>query len=174
MTEDSPKLYLINMSKDQRKGKIFLDYLRNDKTSTAVAPLPPRARKGAPVSMPVTWAQVKSGLDPMRFTIRTAPALIRGDDGLGRLRQGRGIAQGSPHPLPRLKPSRATVPFSRIARGASIIWRNVSQADASIRRNPRICWSRADREHREYEATTSYLNTHDTHLPFLAGRQRLR
>lgn len=76
MTDDSPKRYLINMSKDQRRGKIFLDYLRNDKTSTAVAPLSPRARKGALVSMPITWAQVKSGLDPMRFTLRTAPALI--------------------------------------------------------------------------------------------------
>ena len=77
MVHDSPDRYLLNMSKQQRKGKIFLDYLRNDRLSTAVAPLSPRVRDGAPVSMPVTWAQVRADLDPMKFTLRTVPALLR-------------------------------------------------------------------------------------------------
>ena len=76
MMDDSPDHYLLNMSKKQRQGKIFLDYLRNDRMATAVAPLSPRAREGAPVSMPVTWTQVRSDLDPMKYVVRSVPNLL--------------------------------------------------------------------------------------------------
>ena len=80
MAADSPDRYVAIMSKARREGRIFVDYLRNARMATAVAPLSPRARDGAGVSMPLTWTQVRKGLDPLRFTLRTVPGLLKKTD----------------------------------------------------------------------------------------------
>lgn len=59
MAAANPKLYLTKMTKAERKGKIYLDYLRNERGATAVAPYSPRARKGAHVAMPLGWNELK-------------------------------------------------------------------------------------------------------------------
>jgi bifunctional non-homologous end joining protein LigD len=76
MAADSPERYLTKISKAERAGRIFIDYLRNDPTSTAVAPYSTRSRAGAPVAMPIRWDEVKEGLDPCDYTIATVPGLI--------------------------------------------------------------------------------------------------
>ena len=77
LADDAPSRFVATMSKKKRTGRIFIDYLRNDATATAVAPLSPRARPGATVSMPLTWQQVDKRLDPSRFTLKTVPGLIK-------------------------------------------------------------------------------------------------
>jgi len=82
MASDAPDRYLTRISKAERAGRLFIDYLRNDPTSTAVAPYSTRSRPGAPVAMPIRWEQLGEALDPRAFTVKTVPALLaaRGED----------------------------------------------------------------------------------------------
>ena len=72
IVRENPARFTAAMSKAKRKQKIFIDYLRNAKTATAVCAYSTRARAGAPVSMPLRWQELR---DDMRtdFTIRSAP-----------------------------------------------------------------------------------------------------
>jgi len=72
---DAPKRYTATPAKAKREGKIFIDYLRNAKTASAVCAYSPRARAGAPVSMPLRWEDLKT--DPRgKFSIETAPERV--------------------------------------------------------------------------------------------------
>ncbi len=81
LTNAHKNLFVDNMSKARRRDRIYLDYHRNRRGSTAVAAYSVRARKGAPVSTPVTWNELPS-IHPAQFTIQTVPlrlAKINGD-----------------------------------------------------------------------------------------------
>ncbi|MGW9333335.1 DNA ligase D [Bosea sp. NPDC055594] len=67
MEQAQPKLYTATLSKQARKGRIFVDYLRNGRGATAIAPFSTRARPGAAVAMPVAWEMLEEGLAPDAF-----------------------------------------------------------------------------------------------------------
>lgn len=80
MARDEPGLYTTSVAKAARRGKIYIDYLRNDRMASTIAPWSPRARPGAPIAVPLSWRQVRHGLDPHRFTVATAGPLLRKPD----------------------------------------------------------------------------------------------
>jgi bifunctional non-homologous end joining protein LigD len=69
MAADDPKLYVAKMTKALRDGRIFIDYLRNSREATSVAPYSTRARPGAPVSAPVSWEELGRTSAGGEFTV---------------------------------------------------------------------------------------------------------
>ncbi|HWB09852.1 MAG TPA: DNA ligase D [Pirellulales bacterium] len=75
IARESPELYTINPLKARRVGKVFIDYLRNERGATAVAAYSTRAREGAPVSVPVEWREL-GRLTGGHFTVENLPARL--------------------------------------------------------------------------------------------------
>lgn len=76
MASDSPDRFVATVTKSKRKGKILVDYLRNGRGATAVAPYSTRARPGAAVSMPLDWDELSSAIGPDYFTVQNAPTRL--------------------------------------------------------------------------------------------------
>ena len=88
-----PDRFVATMSKAKRKGKIFIDYLRNQRGSTAVLPYSARAREGAPVAIPIAWGELKDFADAHPFSISDTKTLLTRAKGKGL--SGWGFAEQS-------------------------------------------------------------------------------
>ncbi|WEX77506.1 DNA ligase D [Sinorhizobium numidicum] len=76
MALDSPDRFVSTITKSKRRGKILVDYLRNQRGMTAVAPYSTRARPGAAVSMPLAWDELNEGIGPPYFTVSNTPTRL--------------------------------------------------------------------------------------------------
>ncbi|TJV89933.1 MAG: DNA ligase D, partial [Mesorhizobium sp.] len=97
LEQAAPDRYTATLSKKARTGKIFVDYLRNGRGSTTVAPYSSRAKKGATVSMPATWAEIEAGLAPNAFPIgdkTTLKQLAKADPWADFFKQGKLLKRG--------------------------------------------------------------------------------
>ena len=92
MVAATPQAYIATMSKVKRAGKIFIDYLRNDYTATAIADYAVRARPGAPVAVPLEWKELKDLKAADQFTIKDVLTRVKNkkQDSFSRL-QGQTI-----------------------------------------------------------------------------------
>ncbi len=76
MAADSPDRYVATVTRSKRRGKILVDYLRNGRGATVVAPYSTRARPGAAVSMPLAWEELGAAIGPAYFTVANTPARL--------------------------------------------------------------------------------------------------
>jgi bifunctional non-homologous end joining protein LigD len=75
IVREDPRGFTTAMPKERRRGKILIDYLRNNRTNTSIAAFSTRAHPSVPVSMPVAWEQL-SRVDPTAFTLFTVPGIL--------------------------------------------------------------------------------------------------
>jgi bifunctional non-homologous end joining protein LigD len=73
----NPDAYTTKFAKAGRQEKILIDYLRNNRTNTSIAAFSVRAREHAPVSVPITWDELRPSLKAEAFTMATVPARLR-------------------------------------------------------------------------------------------------
>lgn len=94
LVERDPDHLTLEFSKADRGGRIYVDVGRNAPSATFAAPYAVRARDGAPVSAPCTWAEVEAGVGPQSFTLRDMPARIAavGDAWAGMLETRQSLA----------------------------------------------------------------------------------
>ncbi|CAG1014740.1 MAG: DNA ligase D [Rhizobiaceae bacterium] len=76
MAADAPDRFVATIAKSKRRGKILVDYLRNQRGATAVAPYSTRARAGAPVAMPLAWEELSPAIGSSYFTVNNAVARL--------------------------------------------------------------------------------------------------
>jgi bifunctional non-homologous end joining protein LigD len=77
LADSAPDRYTVSLPKVQRRGRIFLDFLRNHRTATAIMPYSARARAGMPVAAPVTWDELKDIDRSDTFSIADAAELMK-------------------------------------------------------------------------------------------------
>ncbi len=77
LTAEAGERFVANMAKAKRKGLIFVDYLRNERGSTAIAPYSTRARDAAPVATPVAWDELDEIAAANAFTMKSMPERVR-------------------------------------------------------------------------------------------------
>ena len=97
MARRSPTMITVQMRKDQRRNRVFSDWLRNAFGQTIVAPYSVRCRPGAPVSTPLHWDEVSPQLDPSQFNIRTIPRRLETVDPWADVWQYRQVLPESAH-----------------------------------------------------------------------------
>ena len=88
LADEDPAHFVATMSKAKRRGRIFIDYLRNERGATAVAPFSPRAREGAPLAWPLSWRSLADVPAADAFRLGEAdPSDADEWDGYGAVRQ---------------------------------------------------------------------------------------
>jgi bifunctional non-homologous end joining protein LigD len=92
MAKDEPRRYTANPIKSRRHNRVFVDYLRNSREATAIAPYSTRARPGAPVAVPVAWSELSAISAGNQYTVKNLAQRLSklGTDpwaGMGRSRQ---------------------------------------------------------------------------------------
>ena len=70
LAQRDPDHYILS-AQGSRRGRIFLDYLRNGRGTTAIGTYSPRAREGCPIAAPVTWSRIEAGIRPDAFTMKS-------------------------------------------------------------------------------------------------------
>jgi bifunctional non-homologous end joining protein LigD len=108
LARDEPESFTANMAKAQRKGRIYVDYLRNVRGANAVGAYSTRARDGAPVSAPVAWEELDRLSSPADFTVAEVPLRVLGfgpDRSADPWARYLGVKQRVPESLTRALPT---------------------------------------------------------------------